>query len=66
MLPNEATVRVEVIEPGKRPVNAVADHTEFQSVLDVEVEEDGSIELFMMFDSDHALEERILAEQFRY
>ena len=66
LLPNEAKVRVEVIEPDKRPVNAVADHTEFQSVLDVEVEEDGTIELFMMFDSDHALEERILAEQFRY
>jgi len=66
LLPNEAKVRIEVIEPDKRPVNAVADHTEFQSVLDVEVEEDGSIELYMMFDSDHALEERILAEQFRY
>lgn len=66
LLPNDAKVRIEVIEPDKRPVNAVADHTEFQSVLDVEVEEDASIELYMMFDSDHALEERILAEQFRY
>ena len=66
LLPNSAKVRVEVLEPDKRPVNAVADHTEFQSVLDVEVEEDGTIDLYMMFDSDHALEERILAEQFRY
>lgn len=66
LLPNEAKVRVEVLEPDKRPVNAVADHIEFQSVLDVEVEQDGTIELYMMFDSDHALEERILAEQFRY
>jgi NAD+ kinase len=66
LLPNSAKVRVEVLEPDKRPVNAVADHTEFQSVLDVVVEEDGTIDLYMMFDSDHALEERILAEQFRY
>jgi len=66
LLPNSAKVRVEVLEPDKRPVNAVADHSEFQSVLDVEVEEDGTIDLYMMFDSDHALEERILAEQFRY
>ena len=66
LLPNEAKVRVEVLEADKRPVNAVADHTEFLSILDVEVEEDGTIDLHMMFDSDHALEERILAEQFRY
>ena len=66
LLPNTAKVRVEVLEHDKRPVNAVADHTEFQSVRDVEVEQDSSIDLHMMFDSDHALEERILAEQFRY
>ncbi len=66
LLPNTAKVRVEVLEPEKRPVNAVADHTEFQSIYEVEVEEDSTIDLHMMFDSDHALEERILAEQFLY
>lgn len=66
LLPNVAKVRVEILEPDKRPVNAVADHTEFQAVQDVEIEEDGSIDLLMMFDSDHALEDRILAEQFVY
>jgi NAD+ kinase len=66
LLPNDARVRVEVLEADKRPVNAVADHTEFRSVLDILVEQDSSIDMHMMFDSDHALDERILAEQFRY
>jgi NAD+ kinase len=66
LLPNDAKVRVEVLEADKRPVNAVADHTEYHSVLEILVQEDASIEMHMMFDSDHALDERILVEQFRY
>lgn len=66
LLPNEAHVHIEVLEPGKRPVAAVADHTEFPDIVDVQVREDTSIEPLIMFDADHALGERILAEQFRY
>ncbi len=66
LLPNEASVRIEVLEPDKRPVSAVADNTEFRHVVDVSIEEDSSIDLLMMFDPGHALDERILAEQFRY
>lgn len=66
LLTNQANVRVEVLEAGKRPVSAVADHTEFRSVSEVHIEEDASIDLYMMFDQGHALDERILAEQFRY
>ncbi len=66
LLPNEAKVHLEVLEADKRPVNAVADHAEFRSILEVKIEEDASIDLHMMFDSDHALDERILAEQFLY
>jgi len=66
LLPNSARVSIEVLDAQKRPVNAVADHTEFQSVVEVQVEENGDIDLLMMFDPDHALDERILAEQFRF
>ncbi len=66
LLPNTAQVRIEVLDAAKRPVSAVADHTEFRSVTIVDVKQDNSIEMHMMFDPDHALEERILAEQFRY
>ena len=66
LLSNEAHVRIEVIEPEKRPVAAVADHFEFRHVLRVDVREARSIDLKLMFDPGHALDERILAEQFRY
>lgn len=66
LLSNEASVRIEVMEHDKRPVAAVADHIEFPGVVDVRIAEDSSIEMLIMFDPDHALGERILAEQFRY
>lgn len=66
LLPNQATVQIEVLEPHKRPVSAVADHTEFRDVLAVEVQERSDIDIFMMFDPGHTLAERILAEQFDY
>lgn len=66
LLPNEAHVMIEVLEPDKRPVSAVADHTEFRKVVAVEIAEESSIDIFMMFDPGHTLAERILAEQFGY
>ncbi|MGI9382512.1 MAG: NAD kinase [Methyloligellaceae bacterium] len=66
LLTNEASVRVEVLEADKRPVSAVADHTEYRDVAEVTIEEESDIDLLMMFDPGHALDERILAEQFRY
>ena len=66
LLRNNAKVRMKVLEPKKRPVSAVADHTEFKSVTEVHIEEDQSIELSMLFDQGHALDERILLEQFKY
>ena len=66
LLPNEAKVSIEVLEPDKRPVSAVADHTEFRNVVSVEVKEESEIDIFMMFDPGHTLAERILAEQFGY
>ena len=66
LLPNEAKVQIEVLEPEKRPVSAVADHTEFRDVFAVEVQEQSDIDIFMMFDPGHTLAERILAEQFGY
>ena len=64
LLPNQARVQIEVLEPDKRPVSAVADHTEFRDVFAVEVEEQSDVDIFMMFDPGHTLAERILAEQF--
>ena len=66
LLPNEAHIQIDVLEPDKRPVSAVADHSETRSVVTVAVEEERAIDLFMMFDPGHSLDERILSEQFRY
>lgn len=66
LLSHRAKVRFEILEPEKRPVSAVADHREFREVTDVHVEEDPSIDLLMMFDEGHSLDERILTEQFLY
>jgi len=66
LLPNDAKVTIEVLEPEKRPVSAVADHTEFRDVVKVEVMKESGIDIFMMFDPGHTLAERILSEQFGY
>jgi NAD+ kinase len=66
LLPNHVKVAFTVLEHGKRPVNAVADHVEFKSVASVNVEEDRSVASLIMFDRDHSWDERILAEQFLY
>jgi NAD+ kinase len=66
LLPESAEIMVDVLEPGKRPVSAVADHAETRSVVRVTVQEARNIDLFMMFDPGHNLDERILSEQFRY
>jgi NAD+ kinase len=66
LLPNKVHISIHVLEPDKRPVSAVADHHETRGVLRVEVEKARNVELYMMFDADHSLDERVLAEQFRY
>lgn len=64
LLPGEAVVVFEVLEPAKRPVAAVADYVEVRDVRSVEVREDRASRLTLLFDPDHGLSERIIAEQF--
>lgn len=66
ILPNEAIVLIEVLDPEKRPVSAVADNTEFRNVIAVEIREASDVDIFMMFDPGHSLAERVLHEQFDY
>ncbi|MEO8300707.1 MAG: NAD kinase [Rhizomicrobium sp.] len=64
LLPHRAKVRFEVLESAKRPVSAVADDFEVRDVTAVDVAEDRSISMTMLYDAGHNLDERILAEQF--
>jgi NAD+ kinase len=65
LLSRRARVHFEVLEPDKRPVSAVADDFEVRHVTSVDVAEDRSISVTMLFDAGHSLDERILAEQFQ-
>jgi len=66
LLPQRAQIRIEVLESKHRPVSAVADNHEIRDVVDVFVKENRDINIEMLFDDGHSLEERILAEQFSY
>ncbi|HWX82845.1 MAG TPA: NAD kinase [Xanthobacteraceae bacterium] len=66
LLPDRARVAIEVLEAEKRPVAAVADHSEVRSVRSVDVCMDHEVAMHMLFDPGHSLDERILSEQFGY
>jgi NAD+ kinase len=66
LLPSKAKVTIEVMEAGKRPVAAVADHDEVRSVASVDVSTDTTIAINMLFDPGHNLDDRILREQFGF
>jgi NAD+ kinase len=66
LLPDRAQVTIEVLEAVKRPVAAVADHDEVRSVRSVEISMDHDIDMHLLFDPHHSLDERILGEQFGY
>jgi NAD+ kinase len=64
LLPDGAHVRIEVLQPEKRPVAAVADHDEVRNVHLVDIRMDHNVGTKMLFDPGHSLDERILREQF--
>ncbi len=64
LLPETARVAIDILEPDKRPVNAVADHFETKNVARVEIELDQATGLVLLHDPGHSLDERILREQF--
>lgn len=66
LLPDYAKIQIDVMEPEHRPVSAVADHTEFRSISRVHVSMDRSVDLILLHDPTHSLDERILREQFGY
>ena len=65
LLPRAASVLIEVLDPGERQVSASADFTEIRHVTRVTVREDQTLAATLLFDPEHALEERIIREQFQ-
>ncbi|WP_225029048.1 NAD kinase [Xinfangfangia pollutisoli] len=65
LLPKTAEVRLEVLEPGKRPVMADADsRASVRDVVSVTVRSAPDVTHRILFDPGHGLEERLINEQF--
>jgi len=64
ILPDKARITLRVLEPDKRPVSAVADQREVRDVAQVDVAVDRVRDLTLLFDPEHALDDRITMEQF--
>lgn len=64
LIPDSLKVLFRVLDPVKRPVSAVADQREVRDVSTVEVSIDRDQVLTLLFDPEHALDERIAMEQF--
>ena len=64
ILPDHAEVQFRVLDPGKRPVAAVADQKEVRDIATVKIKVCHRQQLTLLFDRNSSLEERIFAEQF--
>jgi NAD+ kinase len=64
LIPDDLAISFRVLDPEKRPVSAVADQIEVRDVATVEVGVDRTDVLTLLFDPEHALDERITMEQF--
>ena len=57
-------VKLEILDPYKRPVSATADSHEVRDVMEVTIRESRDQTVTLLFDPEHNLEDRILNEQF--
>ena len=64
ILPDKARIGITVLDAAKRPVSAVADQREIRDVAHVSIAMDRARELTLLFDPEHALDDRITMEQF--
>ncbi|HUP66682.1 MAG TPA: NAD kinase [Sphingomicrobium sp.] len=64
ILPDDTAVSFRILEAENRPVSAVADQIEVRDVAKVEIRLDRERSLTLLFDPEHALDERIAMEQF--
>lgn len=66
LLPHDARVHFQALEPDRRPVSAVADNQEVRDAEEVTAYEDRSISTTLLFDRGQSLEERVIREQFEH
>jgi NAD+ kinase len=64
LVPHTSEIRLENLDPAKRPLAATADHQEVRDVVSVTVRQDPTTTVRLLFDPDRSLEERLISEQF--
>ena len=64
LLPSDAKIEFEVLDPHERQVSVAADGTEVRKIKSVTICEDGALKPTLLFDPEHNLEDRIVREQF--
>jgi len=66
ILKADTEIKLEILDPYKRPVSATADSHEVRDVVEVTIRESREKTVTLLFDPEHNLEDRILNEQFAY
>jgi len=64
ILPNKNAISFRVLDAVRRPVSAVADQREVRDVASIRIGIDRTSPLTLLFDPEHALDDRITMEQF--
>ena len=64
ILPERYVIKFTILDSGKRPVSAVADQREIRDIATVSVQLNRKQTLNLLFDPEHALDDRIAMEQF--
>jgi NAD+ kinase len=64
LLPKQARVSFEVVDPDRRPVMADADGESVPDVAEVRIHSAEDVRHRLLFDPGHGLEERLIREQF--
>ncbi|MCA1956428.1 NAD kinase [Zymomonas sp.] len=65
IVPDGSIIDMRVVDPDKRPMSAVADQRELREIANLTITLDRTTPLHLLFDPNHALDDRIAREQFR-
>jgi len=66
LLPEDSTITMDVIDPERRPLHAIADFTDVEDIASLTIALDRSVAATLLFAPDHSLEDRIRDEQFGF
>lgn len=64
LLPDDVNIRLEILEPDKRPISVSADYQEARDVCAVDICKAKNKSVTLLYDSHQTLADRIIAEQF--